>query len=148
MVIPLYYGHQIIIGRRIERDKFCLQELPTNEVFDGRPALFDMLNIFVGPSDESERQMICRPPDVRRCTFVCNHPSVEVDNQTTFVIHFFVHLSSARGTSPSGSGRFKGEFHETTNMNEIDHRGIKISRQVLQTSRHRRLDIGTVQWRD
>ena len=39
----------------------------------------------------------------------------------------------------------KGRFHGTTNMNEINHRCIKISLQVLQTSRHQRMDIGAVQ---
>ena len=38
----------------------------------------------------------------------------------------------------------KGWFQETTKMNEIYHRRIQIGRQVIQTSRHRRMDIGTV----
>ena len=33
--------------------------------------------------------------------------------------------------------RVKGWFHETTEMNEMYHRWIKIGRQVMQTSRHR-----------
>ena len=56
LVIPLYYGHRIIIGRQIETNKFCLQEYSTNEVFYGRSALFDMFNILVGPTNKTERQ--------------------------------------------------------------------------------------------
>ena len=40
--------------------------------------------------------------------------------------------------------RVKGRFHETMNMNEIDHRCIKIGRQVVQTCRHRPTEIGAV----
>ena len=39
---------------------------------------------------------------------------------------------------------FKGGFHETTNINEINHRCIKIGRQVTQTCRHRPMEIGAV----
>ena len=45
LVIPLYYGPRHTGGQLIETDNFCLQEQPTNEVFNGRPALFDMFNI-------------------------------------------------------------------------------------------------------
>ena len=45
LVVPLYYGCWCIGGRRIETNEFCLQERSTNEVFDGRPALFDMFDI-------------------------------------------------------------------------------------------------------
>ena len=38
----------------------------------------------------------------------------------------------------------KGGFHRTTNINEINHRCIKIGRQVPQTSRHRQMEIGAV----
>ena len=38
----------------------------------------------------------------------------------------------------------KGGFHETTNINEINHRCIKIGRQVIQTCRHRPIEIGAV----
>ena len=38
----------------------------------------------------------------------------------------------------------KGGFHETTNILEMNHQYIKISRQVGQTCRHRLMDIGGV----
>ena len=38
----------------------------------------------------------------------------------------------------------KGQFHETTKINEIYHRRIQIGRQVIQTSRNPRMDIGAV----
>ena len=36
----------------------------------------------------------------------------------------------------------KRGFHRQTNIDEINHRCIKISQQVVQTCRHRRMDIG------
>ena len=38
----------------------------------------------------------------------------------------------------------KGGFHGRTNINEINHRCIKIGRQVTQTCRHRPMEIGAV----
>ena len=54
-------------------------------------------------------------------------------------------LSSSRGR-PFVQERvwLKGGFHEPTKMYKINHRCIQIGRQVLQTSRHRRMDIGAV----
>ena len=30
LVVPLYYGHRLVIGLQIKTNKFCLQERPTN----------------------------------------------------------------------------------------------------------------------
>ena len=38
----------------------------------------------------------------------------------------------------------KGGFHETTNIDEIDHRYVTISQQVIQTCRHQPMEIGAV----
>ena len=38
--------------------------------------------------------------------------------------------------------KVKGRFHGPTEIYKINRRCIQISRQVLQTSRHRRVDIG------
>ena len=38
----------------------------------------------------------------------------------------------------------KGRFHVTTKMNEMNHRKIKIGRQVIQTSKDQVMDIGAV----
>ena len=38
----------------------------------------------------------------------------------------------------------KARFHETTNMDKINHRCIQIDRQALQTCRHPPMDIGAV----
>ena len=40
--------------------------------------------------------------------------------------------------------RVKRGFHRPANIDEINHRRIKFSRQVVQTCRHRRRDIGAV----
>ena len=40
--------------------------------------------------------------------------------------------------------RVKPGFHRPANINEINHRCIKISRQVVQTFRHRQMDIGAI----
>ena len=42
------------------------------------------------------------------------------------------------------SNNVKGGFQETTSMNGIDHRYIKIGRQALQTCRHRPMEIDAV----
>ena len=34
-----------------------------DKIFDGRPALFDIFNILVGPTDDTERQIICQPSE-------------------------------------------------------------------------------------
>ena len=34
-----------------------------NEVYDGRPALLEMFNILVGPTDDTERQIIQQQPE-------------------------------------------------------------------------------------
>ena len=73
---------------------------PRTEVFDVRPVLFDMFNILVSPTDETERQMIRRLPDWRRFTFVGNHKSVDVGDQNTFIVPYFLQHSSARGIGP------------------------------------------------
>ena len=52
----------------------CLLERPTNEVYDDRPALFDMLDILVGTTDDTERQIICRPPRRHLFPFVSTPP--------------------------------------------------------------------------
>ena len=44
-------------------NEFCLEDLPMNEIFNGRPTLFDMLNIVDGPTNEMGRQITCRPPE-------------------------------------------------------------------------------------
>ena len=37
-----------------------------------------------------------------------------------------------------------GPFFKTTKINQINHRCIQVGRRVLQTSRHRRMDIGAI----
>ena len=64
LVVPLYSTHWLFIGRRIETDEFCLQQRLTSEVFIGRPALFDKFNIFVGPNDDTEKQIIHQVPQL------------------------------------------------------------------------------------
>ena len=59
------------------------------------------LFFFVGPTDETERQKIRRPPDWRRFTFVGDHKLLDVGEQATFVVPHFLQHSSARGTGPS-----------------------------------------------
>ena len=68
---------------------------PMNEVFDGRPALVDILYILVCPTDETERQMFCCPADWRHFHFIGDYLRVV---QTLFVILSFFKLSSVRGT--------------------------------------------------
>ena len=53
-----------------------------------------------------------------------------------------IHLSL--NALSTGNRNLKGGFHETTNMNEIGHRCIKIGRQVSQTCRHRPMEIGAI----
>ena len=40
--------------------------------------------------------------------------------------------------------KLKRGFHETTKINRIDHRCIQIDPWVLETSRHRPMDIGAI----
>ena len=55
-------------------DGFCLLERPANEVYDNGPALFDMLDILVGTTDDTERQIIYRPPKWHLFSFVGTPP--------------------------------------------------------------------------
>ena len=93
----MYCRRRCIGGGPIETDKFCLQERPMNKVFDGRPALFDMFNILVGPTDETERQMFRRPTEWRRFHFVGDQ-TVDTVDQTLFVVLSFLKLLLVRGT--------------------------------------------------
>ena len=55
--------------------------------------------------------------------------------------------SNQRGYTKALSGqtkKLKRGFHEPTEINKINHRCIQIGRQVLQTFRHRHMDIGAV----
>ena len=56
LVVSLYYGHRPVI------DEFCLYERPTNEVFDGRPTVFDMFNFLGWSHRQNGKQMIHQPP--------------------------------------------------------------------------------------
>ena len=56
------WADQVIDGWRIETDKLCLEERPMNEVFNSLPALFDMFNILISPTDKTGRQIVYSPP--------------------------------------------------------------------------------------
>ena len=69
VVVPLYYGHWLGIGRRIAY-KFCALERLTNEIFDGWPALSDISNVLPCPTNDTENQIIRRSPERRLFPFV------------------------------------------------------------------------------
>ena len=56
--IALCMVTDLSLAWRVETDRFCLQEQPTNEVFDGRPTLFEMFNILNAPIDERKRRSV------------------------------------------------------------------------------------------
>ena len=73
--------------------------------------------------------------DVRHFIFLKNSTLTVVGNyssQLTSSGHFDVYIS------------IKGRFHEQTEIYKINHQCIQISRRVLQTSSHRRMDIGAI----
>ena len=86
-------------------NKFCFKEQPANEVFEDRPALFDMFNILVGPTDETEKQMMSSLPDWRRFIFISDQKSMDFCDQTTFVVPYFLQHSSSLGMGPSGENK-------------------------------------------
>ena len=64
LVVPLYYGDNM--EKQIKTDKFCLQEGPTNDVFDG---IFLTCLIFWTPIDERLKPIFHKKTGWRRVKF-------------------------------------------------------------------------------
>ena len=90
LVIPLYYGHRLGIGRQIATDTFY--PLESHEVFHGQPASFDMFNILVRSTDNAERQIMRWPISI------CWHSSIA--NESVEFAGRFIYILSSRGISP------------------------------------------------
>ena len=99
-------------------------ERPTYEVSDGRAALFDMLNILVGPTSKTKRQVICQPPEWRLFRFV-NGPLLLTNLYNLWQISLVFVVA--------WNGPFKGCFHKQ--MNYADKRINIADKQVPSTNK-------------